>query len=136
MADLPPITPTAAIDILVVAFLIYQFIVLVRGRRAAHVLTGIVILIAIYAISASAGLDLLHTLLATLAPYTGFALIVMFQSEIRRMLARIGRRPFGRFTELERREVADEIVLALNQLAQQKTGALIVVERKIGLRTF
>ncbi len=136
MADLPPLTLTAAIDILVVAFLIYQFIVLVRGRRAAHVLTGIVILIAIYAISTWAGLDLLHTLLATLAPYTGFALIVMFQSEIRRMLARMGRRPFGRFTELERREVADEILLALSQLSQQKTGALIVVERKIGLRTF
>ena len=70
MADLPPLTLTAAIDILVVAFLIYQFIVLVRGRRAAHVLTGIVILIAIYAISTWAGLDLLHNLLATGAQAT------------------------------------------------------------------
>jgi diadenylate cyclase len=136
ISDLPPLTLTAAIDILVVAFLIYQFIVLVRGRRAAHILTGVVVLVAIYALSAWAGLELLRTLLATLAPYTGFALIVMFQSELRRMLARIGRKPFGRFTELERREVADEILLALSQLAQQKIGALIVVERKIGLRTF
>jgi diadenylate cyclase len=136
ISDMPPLTLTVAIDILVVAFLIYQFIVLVRGRRAAHILTGVVILVAIYAVSAWAGLELLRTLLATLAPYTGFALIVMFQSEIRRMLARIGRKPFGRFTELERREVADEILLALSQLAQQKIGALIVVERKIGLRTF
>lgn len=136
ISDMPPLTLTVAIDILVVAFLIYQFIVLVRGRRAAHILTGVVILVAIYAVSAWAGLELLRTLLATLAPYTGFALIVMFQSELRRMLARIGRKPFGRFTELERREVADEILLALSQLAQQKIGALIVVERKIGLRTF
>src|SRR5581483_6077737 len=79
---------------------------------------------------------LLRNLLATLAPYTGFALIVMFQSELRRMLARIGRRPFAGFTQLERREVADEILLALAQLSQQKIGALIVVERKIGMRTF
>jgi diadenylate cyclase len=136
ISDLPPLTPTAAIDILVVAFLIYQFIVLVRGRRAFHILIGVAILTAIYGISVWVGLELLRTLLATLAPYTGIALIVMFQSELRRMLARIGRRPFGRFTELERREVAYEIVLAVGQLSQQKIGALIVVERKIGLRTF
>jgi diadenylate cyclase len=136
IADLPSLTWTSAIDIFVVAVLIYQFIVIVRGRRAAHILTGIGVLIAIYLVSVWARLELLRTLLATLAPYTGFALIVMFQSELRRMLARIGRRPFAGFTQLERREVADEILLALTQLSQQKVGALIVVERKIGLRTF
>ena len=135
-ADLPAITWTSALDIAIVAALIYQFIVIVRGRRAAHLLTGIVVLVAIYLGSIWAHLELLRTLLATLAPYTGFALIVMFQSEIRRILARIGRRPFAGFTELERREIADEILLALSNLAQQKVGALIVVERKIGLRTF
>jgi len=136
IADLPVLTWTSAIDILIVAVLIYQFIVIVRGRRAAHVLTGIVILIAVYVLAVRARLELLRSLLATLAPYTGFAVIVMFQSEIRRMLARIGRRPFGGFTQFERREVAEDILLALGQLSQQKIGALIVVERKIGLRTF
>lgn len=135
-ADLPALTLTSAIDILVVAVLIYQFMVIVRGRRAAHILTGIFVLIAIYLLSVVLRLELLRTLLATLAPYTGFALIVMFQSELRRMLARIGRRPFAGFTQLERREVAEEILLALNQLSQKKIGALIVVERKSGLRTF
>lgn len=133
---LPALTWTSAIDILAVAFLIYQFIVIVRGRRAAHILTGIGILLAIYLVSVWAHLELLRTLLATLAPFTGFALIVMFQSEIRRMLARIGRRPFAGFTQLERREVAEEILLAVSQLSQQKIGALVVVERKIGMRTF
>ena len=71
-----------------------------------------------------------------MAPYTAFALIVVFQSDIRRVLARIGRRRFLGFGELERREVADEILLALDQLSQQHIGALIVVERNIGLRTF
>jgi len=128
--DMPALTLTSAIDILVVAVLIYQFIVIVRGRRAAHILTGIGVLVAIYLLSVWIHLELLRTLLATLAPYTGFAIIVMFQSEIRRMLARLGRRPFAGFTQLERREVADEILLALNQLSQAKIGALIVVERK------
>ena len=136
IADLPPLTWTAALDILLVAVLIYQFIVIVRGRRAAHILTGLLVLIGIYVASVWLHLELLRTLLATLAPYTGFALIVMFQSELRRMLARIGRRPFAGFTQLERREVADEVLLALAQLSQQKIGALIVVERKIGMRTF
>lgn len=136
IADLPALTWTSAIDILVVAVLIYQFIVIVRGRRAASVLTGIVILLAVYVLAVWARLELLRSLLATLAPYTGFALIVMFQSEIRRILARIGRRPFAGFTQFERREVAEEILLAVGQLSQQKIGALIVVERKTGLRTF
>jgi diadenylate cyclase len=136
IADLPALTWTSAIDILAVAILIYQFIVIVRGRRAAHILTGIGILLAIYLVSVWAHLELLRTLLATLAPFTGFALIVMFQSEIRRMLARIGRRPFAGFTQLERREVAEEILLAVSQLSQQRIGALVVVERKIGMRTF
>jgi diadenylate cyclase len=60
----------------------------------------------------------------------------MFQSELRRIMARLGRRPFFGISRLERREVAEEIMLALPRLSQQRIGALIVVERKIGLKTF
>jgi diadenylate cyclase len=82
-------------------------------------------------------MELLRTLLATLAPYSAFAMIVMFQSEIRRLLARLGKqRLIGFGSRLQRRETVDEILLALQQLAQQKIGGLIVVEREIGLRTF
>ena len=134
---LPKLTPTAIIDILVVAALIYQFILIVRGRRAAHILTGLWILGLIYLVAVWARLELLRTVLAGLAPYTAIALIVMFQSELRRMLARIGRsRWLGLGGQLERREVADEIILALRQLVEIKAGALIVIERDIGLRTF
>src|SRR5262249_48330650 len=71
------------------------------------------------------------------APYTAFALIVMFQSEIRRLLARIGRRWWMGFgSRAERRESIDEILLAVETMARASTGALIVVERDIGLRTF
>ena len=91
----------------------------------------------IYFGSVLAGLELLRTMLETLAPYTAFALIVMFQSEIRRMLARIGERPWASFgSKFELREVADEVLLAVQQLMQQQTGALIIIERDIGLRTF
>jgi diadenylate cyclase len=135
--SLPRLTFTAAIDILAVAFLIYQFLMIVRGRRAAHILTGIGILILAYLVAVWTGLELLPSLLATLAPYTAFALIVMFQSEIRRVLARIGRRRWLGFgTRLRTREAFGEILLALKPLAAAKTGALVVLERDIGLRTF
>ena len=59
---------------------------IVRGRRAAHILTGLWILVIVYLIAVWARLDLLRSVLAALAPYTAIALIVMFQSEIRRLL--------------------------------------------------
>src|SRR5579863_8608411 len=124
-------------DISLVAFLIYQFLMIIRGRRAANVLTGLWILAIVYFGSVFLHLDLLRRVLETLAPYTAFAVIVMFQSEIRRLLARIGRsRILGFRSSFERREVTDELVLALQYLSSRKTGALIVLERDIGLRTF
>jgi diadenylate cyclase len=134
---LPKLTPRAIIDILAVAALIYQFILIVRGRRAAHILTGLWVLGLVYLIAVWARLELLRSVLAALAPYTAIALIVMFQSEIRRLLARIGRsRWLGLGGQLERRELADEVILAFQQLIEMKAGALIVIERDIGLRTF
>src|SRR5580704_12874118 len=135
-SDLPPLTITAAFDIVIVAVLVYQFLLIIRGRRAIHVLLGLCVLGVIYLAALWAKLELLRTILATLAPYTAIALIVMFQSELRRALARLGRRPFLGVSQLERREVTQEILLAIAHLSQHRVGALIVVERKIGLRTF
>jgi diadenylate cyclase len=141
---LPPLTDwptrltvTAVIDILVVAFLIYQLILVVKGTRAAQVLLGLGVLLLVYAVAVWAGLELLVAILAAAAPYTAIAVIVLFQAEIRRALARIGRRRWlGLGGSLQRRESADDILLALGRLAQQKTGALIALERDTGLRTF
>jgi diadenylate cyclase len=133
----PKLTFTAVIDILAVAFLIYQFIQIVRGRRAATVLGGVLVLIGVYLFAIWARMDLLRSTLAALAPYTAFALIVMFQSEIRRALARLGHgKWFGVRSRLDNREAVEEILLALRHLSEKKIGALIVVEREIGLRTF
>jgi len=134
---IPKLTIGTAIDIAAVAFLIYQFIMIVRGRRSAHILNGLWILLVVYVVALWTGLDLLRSVLAAMAPYTAIALIVMFQSDIRRFLSRIGRfRWLGLGRQLERRELADEIILALEQLVDMKAGALIVVERDVGLRTF
>src|ERR1700720_2733692 len=134
--EIPKLTITAALDILIVAILIYQFLMIIRGRRAVNVLFGICILGLIYLAAVWTKLEVLRTILATLAPYTAIALIVMFQSELRRTLARLGRKPFLGISQLERRELSQEVVLAVGRLSQTKVGALMVLERKIGLRTF
>jgi diadenylate cyclase len=131
------LTLISVIDILAVAVLVYQFFMIVRGRHAAHILTGLCVLVLLYLVAVWAHLNLLRSVLSGLAPYSAFAMIVMFQSEIRRLLARIGRfRWLGLGGQLERREVAEEILLAVRQMAEAKIGALIVIERDIGLRTF
>lgn len=131
------ITWRTVVDILAVAFLIYQFVAAIRGRRAAQALSGLIVLAGVYLVSVWAELDLLRSLLQTMAPYTAFALIVMFQSEIRRGLARIGRqRWLGLSGRMQRRESIEEVILALEHLARTKTGALIVMERDVGLRSF
>src|ERR1700722_9570301 len=137
-ADFLPAIPTmgvsAVIDILAVAFIIYQVLQIVRGTRAAHVLLGILAVVITYEVALRTGLEALRTLLASLVPYTAIAIIVLFQSEIRRTLARLGRkRLFGGYRSPE---FTAEILLALGSLARERTGALIVLERDIGLRTF
>jgi diadenylate cyclase len=134
MFAIPKLTITAAIDILAVAVIIYQLLQIVRGTRAAHILVGILAVFVAYQIALRTGLEALRTLLASLAPYTAIAIIVLFQSEIRRTLARLGRkRLFGGYA---RPESTDEILLALSALSRDRTGGLIVIERDIGLRTF
>ena len=134
---IPKLTFTSVIDILAVAILIYQLLLIIRGRRAAYVLSGLWVLTIAYLVAMYAHLELMRTMLAAFAPYTAFAMIVMFQSEIRRFLARIGRsRWLGLGGQLERREAVDEILLAVEQMSELKMGALIVIERDIGLRTF
>ena len=108
---------------------------IVRGTRAGHVLVGILMLVLAYLVSVWAGLEALHSLLDFIVPYTALAVIVLFQSEIRRTLARIGRKRWFA-AGFRRPESSAEILMAIERLAQDKTGALIVMERDIGLRTF
>src|SRR5579885_3505039 len=137
LPSLPRLDATAIIDILVVAFLIYQCLMVVRGTRAGHIAVGILMMLALYLIALWTGLEALRSLLSFIVPYLGIAIIVLFQSEIRRTLARIGRkRWFGLAGVFRPPESTDEILMTLEQLAEQKIGALIVLERDIGLRSF
>ena len=131
---IPTLTIRAVIDILAVAFIIYQLLEIVRGTRAAHILVGILAVLVTYEIALRTGLEALRTVLSSLAPYTAIAIIVLFQSEIRRTLARLGRkRLFGGYRAPES---TAEILLAVGALSRERIGALIVMERDIGLRTF
>lgn len=131
----PNLTVTGIIDILAVAFVVYQILMVVRGTRAGHILIGILVMVGLYAAAVWAGLEALRSLLSFIVPYLGLAIIVLFQSEIRRTLARLGRKSWVSGA-LGAPESLHEIVLAVEQLAEQKIGGLIVLERDIGLRTF
>jgi diadenylate cyclase len=124
------------LDIVLVAILIYQFLVLVRGTRAAPMLVGVATLGLAFYFARLGDLRTLNWLLSTLLPYVVFALIVVFQSEIRHALANLGSRISLMRSSSSVADVYDDIVLAANLFSQNQTGALIVIEREIGLRTY
>jgi diadenylate cyclase len=132
----PHISVISVIDILLVAFLIYQFLVLVRGTRAAPMLVAVAALGLAFYFARLGELRTLNWLLSTLLPYVVFALIVVFQSEIRHALANLGSRISLMRSSNSVADVYDDIVLAANLFSQNQTGALIVIEREIGLRTY
>jgi diadenylate cyclase len=135
--SLPSLDAAAIVDILLVAVVIYEALMVVRGTRAGHILVGMLAMVSIYAIASWAGLEALRSLLSFIVPYIGLAVIVLFQSEIRRTLARIGRKNwFGFGKGFRGPEALGEILLAIDEFSKTKTGALIIFERDIGLRTF
>jgi diadenylate cyclase len=132
----PHISVISVIDILLVAILVYQFLVLVRGTRAAPMLLGLATLGLAFYFARLGELRTLNWLLSILLPYVVFALIVVFQSEIRHALANLGSRISLMRSSSSVADVYDDIVLAANLFSQNQTGALIVIEREIGLRTY
>ncbi len=133
---LPVMSTTSMIDILLVAVLIYQFLALIRGTRAVPVLIGVAGITLAFYLAHVAELRTVNFLVGTLLPYGIFALIVVFQNEIRHALARIGRKLTFSRSGGAMQEAYDDIVLAANLFSQSQTGALIVIEREIGLRTY
>ncbi len=132
----PHISGISILDIVLVAILIYQFLSLVRGTRAAPMLVGVATLGLAFYFARLGELRTLNWLLSTLLPYVVFALIVVFQSEIRHALANLGSRISLMRSSNSVVDVYDDIVLAANLFSQNQTGALIVIEREIGLRTY
>jgi len=125
------------LDILIVALIIYQLLQFIRGTHAVQMAVGAVLLVVFYWVSQLLNLETVNWLLRTVLPYVVFGLIVIFQAEIRKALAHLGKTPLlGAFTRDRPDEVVDEVVLAATTLASQKTGAIIVMEREMGLRSY
>jgi len=126
------------VDVLLVTIVFYLVLLAVRGTRAVSLLWGIVVLTASYLVAQALDLITLATVLREVLFYLPFVVIVLFQHEIRRILAAVGRSRVLRFlSSLSPRQVlVNEIVLACETLVARRHGALIVIERGEGLRTY
>ena len=132
----PQVSAQSVLDILLVAVLIYEFLVLIKGTRAMPVLFGVGSIALAYYLALRLQLHTVIWVMSNLLPYAIFALIVVFQAEIRFALAKLGRKfTFSRVSAAVA-ESYDDIVLAANLFSQNQTGALIIIERDIGLRTY
>ena len=127
------------LDILLVAFIIYQLLQFLRGTHAVQMALGAFVLVVLYWTSILANLQTMNWLLRTFLPFLVFGIIVVFQSEIRKVLAHLGKTPvpfLGLVSARRKEEAVDEVVLAATTLASKRTGAIIVVERDMGLRSY
>ena len=128
------------IDIALVFVIVYVVLKLLRGTRAVPTVVGLILLGGLYWISLEQDFATLEFVLRYAVVYVGFAIIVLFQSEIRQALIYFANRLRFPIMRKQRGQfggsVYDEIVLAVTTLASEKIGALIVVERKVGLRNF
>jgi diadenylate cyclase len=130
--------PRNIADIVLVFFIVYAVLKLVRGTRATPMAAGLVIILLLYGLAVNQDLATLEFILRGGLIYIGVAIIVLFQSEIRQALISFGNSVRMPFTRRHRGQfgegVYDEIVLAATTLASTKTGALIVIERNVGLK--
>jgi len=132
------VEPRNIADIVLVFLLVYAVLKLLRGTRAAPMAAGLAAIIFLYWLSIKQDLATLEFVLSNGLLYIGIAIIVLFQSEIRQALITFGNRfrmPFSRQHRGQFGEgVYDEVILAATTLASTKTGALIVIERNVGLK--
>lgn len=130
---------TLLLDLVIVAYILYKFIVYAKKSRVWQLLKGILFILIITAISEILQLKILNFLLTFFMPYGVIALIVIFAPELRRMLEQLGTNKitkyFGIYKDIEVKTKEDiyKIVIASTELAKTKTGGLIVVERDINI---
>src|SRR4051794_24727377 len=134
----PPIGWWDLADILVVSFLIYEVLKLIRGTRAVQMALGGCVLVGLFYGSRWGHLETVNWLVRNMFGYVVFMIIVLFQSDIRRALAHFGRAPFFRYLEraTSADETIEELVVAATSLAARHIGAIVVIERQIGLRNY
>lgn len=122
------------LQIALVAAGVYYVLRLLARTRALQMVVGLLLLFAFYVVARVLDLELIRYMLEKLFQYGVFALIIIFQPELRTGLARLGQRHFVRvFNRLEQTEITDEIVQACERLVRSKMGAIIALERQVSL---
>lgn len=127
------------VEILVVAAVFYRMLVLIAGTRAIQILLGVLLLVGTYFLARILQFDLLQYLLENLFEFGAIAALIVFQPELRQALALLGQNRILRLRILnpvEQGEVAEEIAAAVEELSRAKVGAIIAIEREIGLEEF
>ncbi|MEY4479790.1 MAG: hypothetical protein RLZZ267_468 [Bacillota bacterium] len=130
---------TDIIDIIIVSYVIYKLIILVRGTRAVQLLKGIIVIAIAWVLSVWLNLYTLNWLLNQMITVGVLAVIVIFQPELRRALEQLGRgRLFSRGSDIDQEysRLIGEVVKAVNYMSKRKIGALIVFERETGLNDY
>jgi diadenylate cyclase len=126
-----------AVEIGIVALIFFRVLRLIQGTRALQMLAGIVVLVAVYAVAWVLKLSMLTYLLGLVFTYGAFALLIVFQPELRAALAHLGQAPVTRFfRRLDQGPIEEEIADAVERLARSGIGAIIAVERDVPLGDF
>lgn len=126
-----------ALDIGIIAFVVYRLIHMIRGTRAMQMIIGLVVVLLAYVTSQMLGLFTLTWMLDNFLGSIILVIIVIFQSDIRRALTQVGTAPlFGGTDRIERGQVLEEVTKAVVALASKRIGALIVLEREVGLNEY
>src|SRR5210317_556988 len=123
------------VDILVVAFLLYQLLSIIRGTRSVQMVLGLVVLVGVYFMARILDLVTLLWLLQTFLGSLFIIIIIVFQDDIRRALTQVGRTPFQKSMDMVDKDI-EEIVRTAFYLSKRRIGALIVIERDMGLRDY
>jgi diadenylate cyclase len=134
----PPMTWWDLLDIAIVSIVVYELLKLIRGTHAVQMAIGIAAIAGLFYLSLGLQLETLNWLIRNIVGYVVFAAIVLLQADIRRALVHIGRaRVFRMFQRADSDEdLIEEIITAVSALSAKRIGALIVIERSIGLRPF
>ncbi|HEU4628864.1 MAG TPA: diadenylate cyclase CdaA [Gemmatimonadaceae bacterium] len=124
------------IEVALVAYVIYRVLLLVHGTRAVQMLVGVLVLVFVYALAWLLKLTMILSVLGKLFFFAPFAAVVLFAPELRAALAHLGQARLRLFRRMEASEVAEEIADAVERLSRSGIGAIIAVEREVGLSDY
>jgi len=125
---------SAGLDLVIVFYIVYVVLLLIRGTRAVPMSIGLILLVALYLISRVLGLATTYVLLDQFMSVVVIFVVIVFQDDIRRALARVGR--FARFSKARESQVVEEVIRAADMMASRRIGAIVVFERTASLDDF